>query len=1146
MKKHTRSWLIGIVLLCFTGGQGFTTTGNVDLPRYPSISPDGSQIVFSWRGDLWLVSSQGGHATRLTTHPEDELRSVWSPAGERIAFESTRDGFQNLYMINKDGTNLQRVTELDRSCNLGSFGIDDNGNEVLSFSASLEGDVYRSPRPYMVPTQGGEPQRIHDAFGRHPMISPEGEKVAFTRGGASWSRKGYRGSAARNVWLYHHNEDSFEQLTEWDGNDGKARWSDNNTLYYLSDQQLECINLYRLQLDREDPKPTRLTSFEENNIEDFDIVNDGSTAVFVVWDTLYTLQLDQEENTPQALTITANEDEEDNYELKRIHREVSEAALSPDGKVMAFIAYGEVYVRNVEEKSPTQRITNSHAREKDIAWSPDGLKLYFVSDRDGTESIYTATVKLTRSEVKAQFDETLLVDEKEEEVEEENHKENNDEEDQECENDEDQEEEDEERELPKELDPERWHDAIQFNIEEVIVENNHDREPSPSPDGTQLAFRRGRGDLMIMDLESRNLRRLVKGWDVGLDWRWSPDSRYIAYSQNDINFNSDIWIIPADGSKKAVNITQHPDNDLQPRWSLDGKILSFISERINEEYDVWMVYLDQDLESLTPKELEQYYKDATEKAKKQEPLKIDLPKVEDEEKEDKETEELEEAEAEEDNEKPDPAEEWELDDAYLRLQRITTLEGNENNLEMTPAGDRFIFTGKTGETGLFSIKWDGTDRQRLGKPVSVRGLNLQSDQIIFVSSGRGGTIQISDGKREYIDIDDRIRIDLQKQSDQKFLEAARILGERFYHPTMKGLDWSAVTEKYHTLATQTRTTDEFNYVAARFIGELNASHLGIYARSESNPNSQAMGRLGIDHERVENGYKVTNVIPQGPAAVGPMALHEGDVITAIEGQTFEDGETVETLLKGEIGKEVLISIRRPSDEGESKELHTLLTPISHSRESQLKYKAWRLNKAKLAEEWSDGKLGYIHIQAMNQSSLEVFERDLYAAAHGKQGLLIDVRNNGGGWTTDRLLASIMVKKHAYTIPRGADRDITWGYPQDRFYLQRYHLPINMLCNENSFSNAEIISHAFKTLERGHLVGQTTFGAVISTGGTRLIDGTYVRIPFRGWYLLDGTDMEEQGAVPHIIVPQTPEAECRNEDEQLQAAVDDLLKRINEN
>ena len=274
-----------------------------------------------------------------------------------------------------------------------------------------------------------------------------------------------------------------------------------------------------------------------------------------------------------------------------------------------------------------------------------------------------------------------------------------------------------------------------------------------------------------------------------------------------------------------------------------------------------------------------------------------------------------------------------------------------------------------------------------------------------------------------------------------------------------------------------------------------------------------------------------------------MALKAGDIITAIDGKSFGKTDTVESLLTGRINKETMISIKRAKDDGEVLELTVLITPVSRHKILNLQYDAWRQHNADLVSELSDGKIGYIHIEGMGQAELDIFERDLYAAAYGKKGLIIDVRNNGGGWTADRLLSSIMVKQHAYTMPRGADPTDIGHYPQDRLFIQRYTLPINMLCNEKSFSNAEIISHAFKTLKRGTLVGQQTYGGVISTGGTALIDGTFVRLPFRGWFLNDGTDMENNGAIPDITVIQTPEAESRNEDEQLKTAVKDLLKRL---
>ncbi|MCH8824851.1 MAG: PD40 domain-containing protein [Planctomycetes bacterium] len=1142
--------------------------GNVDFPRFPSISPDGSQVVFSWRGDLWKVSSTGGQALRLTSHLAEEFNSAWSPDGKQIAFDSMRDGFRNIYIMNEDGSGLKQITYSDRSCNLTGWGKDEQGNQVLTFHGVHEYDIYREHRPYMVSVDGGDFNRIHDAFGSHPVIGPGSNFVAFSRGAYfyGWSRRHGRGPETQDVWLYNRSNQSFKQLTSWPGNDGYARFATPRRLIYMSDRELECVNLYRIEISNNEPRPIRLTSFKDNDVQGFDVSADGTTAIIAVWDTLYTLDIKNSNATPQALTINASEDESDNYQILAVNKKVSEAQLSPDGKVMAYVAYGEIFVRNIEDKSPTRRITNSHANDRDIAWSPDGVKLYFSSDRDGSDSIFAATVVLTRSEVKEDFDEQTkpkdVVEEEEPEEEDDEDEEAdedesieepkaqeakanlaaeaNEEDDDDDEKDEKEDEkEDKEEDLPKELDSKRWHDALAFDINPVIQTESNDRYPSPSPDGTKLAMKRTRGDLVIHDLETGDEHTIAEGWDFWIHWQWSPDSKFIAYAQSDLDFNSDIFIAAIDGSTETFNVTRHPDNEESPQWSADGKILSFVSERVNEEFDVWMVYLDPDLESLTPKELDEYYKEAAKVAKKRKPLK---PKVEEEEDDEEEDED-------------DDAEEevkddlnWDLETAYLRLRRITTLSGNETGLAMTPAGDRYIFNGTAGERALYSVKWDGKDRKKVTSTADVQHITLSGDKLVIVTGSRAATVKPAGGDLKYIDIKHDIRIDLQEQASQKFLEMARRLGTLFYHPTMKDLDWTALTSKYHQLAMRTRSADEFNHVANRLLGELTGSHLGVRGRGAySSPNRKANGRLGTIHHRVDDGFKVTKVIPQSPASKGSMAIKTGDIITAIDGKTIGQTDTIASMLKGLTGTETLVTVKRSiQHEGEDAqivELNLLITPISYNAMRQLAYYDWRSETAESVSQMSDGRLGYIHIQSMGQAALDIFERDLFAAAQGREGLVIDVRNNGGGWTTDRLLSSIMVQPHAYTIPRGADPTDTGHYPQDRLFIWRYSQPINMLCNEKSFSNAEIISHAFKALKRGTLVGQETWGGVISTGGFALIDGSTVRLPFRGWHLMDGTNMENHGAVPDIIVTQTPEAEAVDDDEQLRAAVVDLLMRL---
>jgi tricorn protease len=1147
--------------------------GNVDLPRYPSINHDGTQILFSWRGDLWKVGAGGGSAQRLTSHPQDELASVWSRDGKRIAFISNRTGSANIFMMDADGTAVRQVTDFDRPISLFGFGVDEEGNDVLSVAARQEPDWYPGARIYTVTVKGGDLLPIHDAYGLAPAISPDGSRVLFNRGGASWSRRHYRGPDTRDVWLYDRNEKTFTRLTTWSGNDGRAKWINDDTFVYASDRQDNTVNLYRLKLGQDERQAVRLTPFTDTDVEEFDVSADGKTLVFAKWNRLYTLDLAGNGAEPKELVIRASEDEGDRYQLKDIGRTISEAALSPDGKTMAYIAYGEVYVRAVEKNSPTRRVTATAARERDVAWAPDGTRLYFSGDQSGIEAIYSATVQLTRGEIRREYDRaTRTADEPTTQP-------------AEVEIDPPADEPAEAEsagaepatEEPTTLpatepgsksatqpatqpgdDPARWTDAVAFNIELISTSEQGDRQPSPSPDGKWLALRRGVGNLVLINLSDKETRPILEHWSPALDWRWSPDSRHIAYVTEDQNFNSDIWIVPTDGKAEAVNVTRHPDNDVSPRWSADGRVLAFLSERVNNEYDVWMVWLDKEMEALTPPEVDQYYKDAVAAAKKREPLSTKKsttrPAATQPARSDGSPPREPPATRAEDTDaarKPPERkaarpvkEKLDLDDAWLRLRRVTTLAGSESQLELTPGGDKYLFVATVGtQRGLYSLDRDATEPKRLGGAVNAQHLSLAGDQLVFVEQGRGGIVKLPGGEVEYLDIADKIRLDLAAQSSQKFLEAARILALQYYDPKMNGLDWPELTQRYHELARAARTSDEFDHVAAKLLGELNGSHLGINSPDAPNPLSRPYGKLGITSRRIEQGYEVTSVLPEGPADRSLTRLQPGDVITTIDLQPIAPDETLDAKLAGLTDREIIVGFTRTLSDGSARDLTALLTPVSYTALSELFYKNWRLDMVKKVDEWSNGMVGYIHIQSMGQPSLEVFERDLYAAAHGKKGLIIDVRNNGGGWTTDRLLASIMYPRHAYTIARGQSEDEQDGYPQDRLFIQRYDGPVNMLCNEKSFSNAEIISHAFKTLKRGTLVGQQTAGGVISTGGTRLIDGTTVRIPYRGWFLPDGTNMENNGAMPDIVVPQTPEDESNNHDAQLRAAVEDLMKRV---
>ena len=1198
------------------------SAATINLARWPSISPNGQNMVFSWQGDLWLApNSVVSDAVRITNHPADETRSAWSPDGATIAFESSRDGYRNIWTMPATGGEATQITFGESSCSLSAFANNAAGVPTIYFDSAREGDFYRVPRCYSVPGVGGRIERLNQAFGT--SASPNGGgQYLIERGGSSWARRGYRGSDQRDVWLFDSKkpmEQAFTRLTQFAGNDGQAKWCGPNQYLMLSERD-GVVNLYRRNVaDAPEAAGEKLTNFTDD-IASFDVGADGRSAVIASWNKLYKLDLATSQAQPQPIALSASVDTVEAVEVRRVGKDISEATLSPDGKTMAFVAYGDVFVRSMDEKSPVARVTLPPSHERDIAWSADGSRLYFVSDLDGNENIFEALVSRTRGEVrkdakaamalpKASVEEPTSAQEPTPSVEEptpsaqeptpsveepkttpdapqakqdpvdapktDAPNTNNTEKTLENQAAESADASDKKPTEPKppvdfRLDPARWTEAVAFEIRPVVNSQLPEREPSPSPDGKLLAYRQG-NDLMILNLTTNESVTLRDGWDPELEFQWSPDSKWMAFAQDDRDFNRDIWLVPVDGTKAPVNITRHPDNDRAPRFSADGKLLAFLSDRVNNESDVFVVALDKSVDGFSAAEQEAYFKDAAETVKKRKPLAApgakkktkkgadakdkaspedadkndDTKKSDDKDGDDAKKKSL----ASEGDDDSKEATKYDLDDAYLRVRRLTRITGEESGLLITPTGERVLFAGNDGGPGVFSVKWDGTDQKKLAPAGKVIQINLNGEKIILFSAGKLSTAGIAGGETKPVDFETDTVIDPTTWNDHRFDEATRVVGEIFYDPNMKGLDWDALTARYKTLAHSARTDGEFEWVMARLLGELNASHLGVSLTSDSaNTSRQPIGRLGIRTRMLTDGFEVTEVFAKSPAALSQTPIVVGDVIVAIGGEPLAANEALEQRLRGKVGVETLVSVRRNKSDGTPVNVDCLITPCAVAQDSDLAYQNEVLKNAALVQDWSHGRIGYLHIQSMNQASLDEFERDLCAAAQGKDGLLVDVRNNGGGSTADRVLASLMAPVHAYTVPRGADRSYTNGYPQDRLFIQRWTLPTNMLCNEKSFSNAEIVSHAFKNLKRGSLVGEQTYGGVISTGSTSLTDGTTIRTPFRGWYTLEGNDMENNGAMPNIRVPANPIDESNNFDAQLRAAVDDLMKRIpaNEN
>ena len=643
----------------------------------------------------------------------------------------------------------------------------------------------------------------------------------------------------------------------------------------------------------------------------------------------------------------------------------------------------------------------------------------------------------------------------------------------------------------------------------IVVSNN----------GAQIAYMQGRGKLLVSDIDSdgklSNTKVLREGWASADGVTWSPDNRYLAYSYSDLEFNSEIYIHDL-SENKPHNVSMHPKRDSRPVWSPDGSKLGFLSNREGMDTDLWFVFLKKNDWEKTKEDHEEGYYAEEKTSKEEKTVNIDFENI------------------------------------YDRLLKVTSLAGGEGNIFILEGGETFYFSAQdAGGKGnnFYSVKWDATEIKELikggGSPSSIR---MEGDGKLY-GNRRGIIQQISekDGKLTVVSHKANMVLNHPKIREQVFEEAWRALNLGFYDPNFHGNDFKKLKKEYKDWALNASTQQDFRDVFNFMLGQLNASHMGLYGRNPEQTQRDLTGMLGIEFVEHKNGLQISRIISGSPADKENSKLEIGDVITAVNGASVNQGENIYQHLNNTANNQVLLEVKRAG-----KILEVVIRPTSSNVISDLKYEEWINDKRKLVDQYSGGELGYIHIKGMNMPSFERFERELMASGYGKKGIVIDVRFNGGGWTTDYLMAVLNVKQHAYTVPRGAVKDLQKENKKfESFYPFSERLPLTWLtkpsvalCNSASYSNAEIFSHAYKHLNIGPLVGTPTFGAVISTGGTGLMDDSYVRMPFRAWYVkATGENMEHGPAVPDIIVENKPNSRALNEDEQLKKAVEVLMEKF---
>lgn len=1077
-KRLAVSWAatLLVTVLASTSTLAVTTPDTqIRLPRTPAVSPNGGRIAFAWQNDIWTADINGGDATRLTLHAATDGSPLFSPDGREIYFSSNRTGRSQIHVMPSEGGTAKQVTFDSNRKTL--LGITNDGRYLVLMQSTDRGWHYsESSRVYLFDTQGKEPKRmLFDAGVRDAALSPDGTKVLFVRGRSAWNRKGYKGSQAAQLWMadlssqpvtltrLDKDNERFQNIAAMD-----PMWAKDGKSYYFMSDPDGVFNVYHRAVGSEEVR--QVTDVAKDGNDDGvafpSLSRDGSTLLFRRGFEL--MKCEPESGEMKAIELFATGDSVTSpIERKRQSRATS-VAFTNDGKQMAFVSGEDIYVMDRILKEP-KRVTHTAHPESSLLFSNDGSRLFYVTDSGGEVDIWEAT--------------------------------------------------------PDQEDG-IWWMADEFKLRQVTDDREVEGRLSLSPNGSHIAYTKN-SNLFVMDDDGTDHRQVASMWSAP-NFDWAPDGKWLTYATQDDNYNSDVFIVPVDGTREPFNLSRHPDLDVSPTWSGDGKRIAWVGRRDGDEADIYVVELAKSTEEQTSRD--EKLKEALDAMKKGKKGKAAAPKKEPAKTGDatESSPSDEKKEADENDKADDKAKKNEVkidfDGIFDRVDRLRYSNSFESGLIwIGDKGSTLAFSATIGgQRGFYSVKFPRptTPTKMADSPLSSNRWLKGSKQFVGHRGGVPASMSVK-GKTETFGFEVRTERDWREVRMITFDQGWRAMRDRFYDEAYNNKDWYAIRAKYRPMAAECIGSAEFSELMNMMLGELNASHMGHRGGSDPLPGFDAQNEwspttyhLGLRFEMNGEGpgLVVESVIPGSPCSLDRSLVKAGETLLQIDGTPVGPDVDIETVLTMEELKEVELRVR--SAAGEERDVTVRPT----TSVAGLLYDEWVEKTRKKVEELSEGKLGYLHIRGMNMGSFRQMEEDLYHAGAGKEGIIIDVRFNGGGSTADHVMTALTQPRHAITRSRGSGE----GYPQDRRVYASWTKPIVMLCNEHSFSNAEIVSHAVKQTGRGRVVGMRTAGGVISTGSAGLLDGSSVRMPTRGWYLVStGEDMELNGCEPHISVWNEP-------------------------
>jgi len=1057
------------VLLLLLVSSSVMAQQKVQWLRYPAISPDGKNIAFGYKGDIYIVSSSGGVATPLTIHEAHDMMPVWSKDGKTIAFASDRYGNFDVFTIGANGGNVQRITY--HSSNDYPYDFNNNSSQIIFGSSRNVSDKnvrFYSPRLfqnlYTVNASGGKPILLSEAGVENAHYNGKNTHIVFQdrKGYEDPWRKRHTSSVTRDIWLLDIKANQYQQLSEFNGEDREPIFStDDQYVYYLSEKN-GSQNIFKKPL-RLKIAEQQITQFKNHPVRHLSVAN-NNTLCYTYDGSIY---VQPQGGQAQLLDIEiANDAKQNTEKIVSVNGNISEFSVSPNGKEVAFVTRGEIFVTSIDG-GITKRITNTPQQERMVKFSADGKTLVYAAERNESWDIYTATV--TRKEEPYFYASTLIKE------------------------------------------------------EPILTTEADEFMPKISPDGKEIAYIENRNILSVYNIATKKTRTLLpKGRnysysDGDWDFEWSNDSKYIICNDQEGTWRyGNFAFIKADGSGTIEHPFRSGFGQNNIKWAMNGNAITFTNNKLgrrglagngDREVDIFIGFLESNLYDkfkLTKEELALVDDKKSDSAKtpKESAFTPDIANFEN------------------------------------RILRLTINSSSIADYALTNDGSKLYYLSAF-EKG-YDV-WVTDTRTKETKLLAKLGANNASLQlskdgkILYVRNG-GNILKVDDtGKPTPISINSEMQLNTAAERAYIFEHAWQQVKDKFYDPNLHGLDWNMYKQAYAAFLPHISNNYDFQELLSELLGELNGSHTGgRYSPQPHNPDVTASLGLLYDETFAGNGLKITEVIAGGPLDKSSSAVKANQVIEKIDGELITSTTDWAALLNRKVGKNVLLSLY---NEATKTRFDEVVKPITFAEETSLMYKRWVEKMRAIVEKLSGGKVGYVHVQGMNDGSYRTVIDEVMGKNRDKQAIIVDTRFNGGGWLHNDLNTLFSGKTYLQFAPQG--NLVSAAEP-----LDRWQKPSCVLMSEGNYSDAFIFPYVYKQNGLGKLIGMPVPGTGTAVWWETQIDPTLVfGIPMIATIGAEKRPTENLQVEPDIKVPLKYEEFLNGVDAQLQAAVKEMLKAI---